>query len=128
MKDYFIVACVLIGVAIGCAQDTDTPARTQLAAALRDSLGSAADPQVGFLVHRRHLLVHLDSKSFEGASDSTFAAQAKELAQFSLRHYKNAAVLDSITVESRQVITRGQAMIQKQSQAFAITQLTGNAR
>jgi hypothetical protein len=127
MNNLLFFGSVLTVLLAGCIQNTDAPARAQLASTLRDSIGTTADPQVAFLVHRKHLLVHLDSKAFTGVSDSAFIVKARDIALFSLRHYENAGSLDSITVQRREVIAPKHTMLIKQSHAFAVAELADHS-
>jgi hypothetical protein len=74
---------------------------------LSDTLGQTADPSIGFLNNPKHLQVSLSVARFAGASDSAFAAQAKQIARFALARYGNAAGLDSITVLDREPVSDG---------------------
>jgi hypothetical protein len=108
-------ATILFGW-IACAKDDhEAEARATLASFLRDSLGPATDPQVAFIAgggpRDSHLYVHFDTSAFANASDSAFAARARDVARFALRHYPNPQALDSVTIGARENMGPGIAKI-----------------
>jgi hypothetical protein len=101
-------ALILCLAFTGCGEKApEDVARAKLASILRDSLGDAADPQVGFIVNGppppryTHLYVHFDTAAFANLSDSAFALRARDVARFAVRHYPQANILDSVTVAAR---------------------------
>jgi len=102
---------------LGCAPNaSESEGRNRLAQILRDSLGAASNPNVGFIVDEgkrdSHLYVMFDTTAVANASDSVFAARALDIARFSLRHYDKATQLDSITIATRKAVERGVWRIQ----------------
>jgi hypothetical protein len=101
---------------IACAKDGHEPeARATLASFLRDSMGPSADPQVAFIAgggpRDSHLYVHFDTSAFANTSDSAFAARARDVARFALRHYPDPQTLDSVTIGARENMGPGIAKI-----------------
>jgi hypothetical protein len=86
----------------------ESEARDRLATDLRDSLGSAADPNVAFITNGAekdsHLYVMFDTTAFANVSDSIFELRARDLARFAMRHYEKASRLDSVTVAARESV------------------------
>ena len=76
--------------------------RERLSYALRDTLGTAADPQVAFQRDSTHLLVQLATVAFPAMPEAVLTQQARNIAVFAARHYENANQLDSVTVLYRE--------------------------
>jgi hypothetical protein len=76
--------------------------RERVASALRDSLGTAADPQVAFQKDSTHLLVQLATVAFPTMPEAALTDQARNIGAFAVRHYENANQLDSVTVLYRE--------------------------
>jgi len=119
--------CLLCLVALGChAEAGGVDARTRLAAVLRDSLGAKHDPNVSFLVHGEHQESHLyltfDTTLVPNVPDSLFGRRARDIAQFSMRHYEKASELDSITVAAREPMQPGAWRV-VHSRAFSVASL-----
>jgi len=112
-------------VALACTGRSEDRAREQITSALSDTLGKTAEPSVGFLNNRQHLQVSLSSTRFEGTTDSAFAAQAKEIARFTLSHYELARTLDSITVLDREPVSAGMWRM-RHVHAFAVGDFKGS--
>jgi O-acetyl-ADP-ribose deacetylase (regulator of RNase III) len=91
---------LLLCLVCGCAKAGNP--RERLASALSDSLAKAADPEVAFRKDSTHLLVELATVAFPTVSDSLLTYQARDVAQFALRHYERANELDSVTVLYRE--------------------------
>jgi hypothetical protein len=116
---------------IACAKDDhQAEARATLASFLRDSLGTTTDPQVAFIAgggpRDSHLYVHFDTSAFANASDSAFAARARDVARFALRHYPNPQTLDSVTIGARENVAPGMAKIHH-TLAFPVAELEEGA-
>jgi hypothetical protein len=119
-------------IAIGCDQNApESEARNRLAHVLRDSLGTASNPNVGFIVdggeRDSHLYLMFDTTAVINASDSVFAVRALEIARFAARHYDKAKRLDSITVATRKAVERGVWRIQHTS-TFPAAQVANAGR
>src|SRR3954462_639691 len=76
--------------------------RERVASVLRDTLGTAADPQVAFQRDSTHLLVQLATVAFPTIPEAALSDQARNIAAFAVRHYENANQLDSVTVLYRE--------------------------
>ena len=89
----------------------ESEARARLATDLRDSLGSAANPSVAFIIdgakRDSHLYVIFDTTFFPNVSDSVFQLRARDVAGFAMRHYEKASHLDSVTVAARDSVQPG---------------------
>jgi hypothetical protein len=81
--------------------------RERLAAALKERVGEAADPDVAFLKDSTHLLVNLATVAFRTVPDSVLTVQARDIGRFALGHYERANELDSITVVYREAVSPG---------------------
>jgi hypothetical protein len=115
----------LVLAAFACDNGTSDRERAQLAASLGDSLGVAVDPQVAFLNHSKHLLIHLDAKAFGHSPDSALTRKALNIARFAVQRYAGPPV-DSVTVEGREIVIPNQTMLIKWSRAFSRSQLREN--
>lgn len=109
-------------------QGHESQARDRLTRVLRDSLGATTDPNVAFIKdggsRDSHLYVMFDTTAFPNVSDSVFELHARDLARFAIRHYDQAEMLDSVTVESREAVKPGMWRIHH-TRAFAIAELKG---
>lgn len=119
---------LLLGVLPACSSPAPDRSRERVAAALRDTLGTAADPQVAFRRAPTHLLIHLDSTVFAGLPDSAFASQARKIAYFALRQYDRRAEVDSVTVLEREVLAAGQVMRDRRWRTFPTAALLESSR
>ena len=86
---------------LGACHEPANP-RERVTSALRDSLGTAADPQVAFQKDSTHLLVQLATVAFPTIPEAALTYQARNIAAFAVRHYENANQLDSVTVLYRE--------------------------
>lgn len=98
---------LLATFALACTEGSENGARERVESALIDTLGTSAEPSVGFLTNRQHLQVSLSAARFAGASDSAFAEQARQIAKFALVRYGDAGGLDSVTVLDRDRVANG---------------------
>lgn len=120
-------ALALCLVAVTCRPKVpDADARTRLITALRDSVGAAVNPDVGFITdggHREsHLYVTFDTSAAPALSDPLFDERARDLARFALRHYEKVSDLDSVTVATRQLRQPGVWQVQHR-RTFAVAGL-----
>ena len=101
--------------------------RERLAYALRDSLGTAADPQVAFQRDSTHLLVELATAAFPTIPEAALTHQARSIAGFAVRSYENANQLDSVTVLYREAARHPGVWHIRHERTFPIGELR-NAR
>src|SRR5438046_10446738 len=92
---------------LACSNTPRNPARENLVAALQDSLGKDAQPEVAFQRDSTNLQIELAAAPFAKLSDSAFTVRARDIARFALARYEKAGELDSITVLDRDVVSRG---------------------
>jgi len=95
----------LLALAAACLGPANS--RERLAAALKDRVGEAADPDVGFMRDSTHLLVNLATVAFRTVPDSALTVQARDIGAFALRHYERADEVDSVTVLYREKVSSG---------------------
>ena len=96
---------LLLALAAACLGPANS--RERLASALKDRVGEAADPDVGFMRDSTHLLVNLATVAFRTVSDSVLTVQARDIGAFALRQYERANELDSVTVLYREKVSSG---------------------
>lgn len=89
-------------VALACHDTSETKARNDLAAALRDSVGAKGNPSVSYLLHgdAKNLQLQFDTVAFADMADSAFAGRARSIAEFAVRHYSDAPG-DSVIILAR---------------------------
>ena len=90
-------------LALACQRETsDVRAGHALASAIKDSIGAKGDPAVSLLMraHGRNLQIQFDSVAFANMSRASFQVRARDIAEFSLRHY-TADPGDSVIVLAR---------------------------
>ena len=107
---------------LACYNTHRNSARENLLAALQDSLGKDAQPEVAFLRDSTNLQIELAAAPFANLSDSAFTDRARDIARFALTRYEKASELDSVTVLDRDVVTRGVWKI-RNTRAFSIAEL-----
>ena len=95
----------LLALAAACLGPANS--RERLASALKDRVGEAADPDVGFMRDSTHLLVNLATVAFRTVPDSVLTVQARDIGAFALRHYERANEVDSVTVLYREKVSSG---------------------
>ena len=98
MKNCVLLSLALIGVASSCTQDLTHRSRKHVASLLSEQIGDAADPQIGFLKDRTHLLVDLSTAAFPTLTESTLTKRSRGFAVTALKNYVKADTLDSISV------------------------------
>src|SRR3954470_9549144 len=101
--------------------------RERASSALRDSLGTDADPQVAFQRDSTHLLVQLATVAFPTMPEAALTGQAQSIAAFAVRHYENANQLDSVTVLYREAAPQPGVWYIRHERTFPIGELR-NAR
>ena len=127
-RHLFAISPVLVFiVALACSpKPPEAEARAELQALLRDSLGRASDPKVAFIMdgasRDTHLYVNFDTVAFSGETDSSFAGHSRDIAGLSVRHYRKANHLDSITVAAREDVQPGLSRIHH-TQTFSVAAL-----
>jgi len=97
--------------------------RERVTSALRDSLGTAADPQVAFQKDSTHLLVQLATVAFPTIPEAALTDQARNIAAFAVRHYENANQLDSVTVLYREAAPHGGIWYIRHERTFPVRSL-----
>ena len=115
---------LIAALGLACTRGSEDETRERVTTALSDTLGKSAEPSVGFLNNRKHLQLSLSAARFAESSDSSFGAQAKQIARFALARYDNAAGLDSITVLDREPVSDGVWRIRRMH-SFAVGELRG---
>ena len=98
MKNLAVLFLSTIVAASACEQDSTHHARQRVASLLREQLGDAADPQIGFMRDSTHLLVDLSTAAFPVLVDSMLTKRARGFAVTALKNYEMSKSLDSITV------------------------------
>ena len=96
---------LLLALAAACLKPANS--RERLASELKDSLGEAANPDVGFMKDSTHLLVNLATVAFRTVPESVLTVQARDIGRFALRHYERATEVDSVTVLYREAVSPG---------------------
>lgn len=111
---------------VACHPESKADARTRLAVVLRDSTSGMGEPNVSLLIDggRRgsHLYVAFDTTAMPDLPDSVFARSSREFARFAVRHYEQAAELESVTVAMRVPMQPGAWRVMR-SRAFAVAGL-----
>lgn len=105
----------------GCTPDGP---RENVASALREKLGEAADPKVGFQPDSTHLLVHLATVAFPTVPENELTRRARAIASFAFRRYANASDADSVTVLYREAVRPGMWWI-RHERTFSAETLRG---
>lgn len=96
---------LLLAVAVACTGPGNS--RERLASALKDRLGDAANPDVGFIRDSTHLLVNLATVAFRSVPESALTVQARDIGRFALQHYERANDVDTVTVLYREKVSSG---------------------
>ena len=121
MRIVLYPAFVLVLVSLGCVAAPNTPERKEVASVLKERLGDASQPDIGYIRNNAHLLVNLSTTAFPSLADSILAPRAREIATLALESYKLRKDLDSVTVVFREKAGTGMWWI-RYERGFATTE------
>jgi hypothetical protein len=96
---------LVLALAVACRGPANS--RERLASALKERLGEAANPDVGFFRDSTHLLVNLATVAFRTVPESVLTVQARDIGRFAQHNYERASEVDSVTVVYREAVSPG---------------------
>src|SRR5688572_21260972 len=112
---------LLFSIGVACSGSRND-ARHEVARALTEHLGEAADPKVGYLRDSTHLKVDVATVAFPTRTEEDVTDHAHGIARFTYCHYEQASRLDSISVFYLEKIRRGAWWV-RHTRSFAAAEL-----
>src|SRR5687767_10483217 len=113
---------ILVVLSSGACSGSSNDSRHEVAHALSEHLGEAADPKVGYLRDSAHLKIDVATTAFPTGTEAEVTDHARGIARFAYGHYEQASKLDSVSVFYLERARLGASWIRR-SHSFPVADL-----